>query len=220
MMTTKNKVLIFSLIFIVGSYISTLFYYNQQIKKNVKQQNLLLDSLERITNNSFDLERNTEIGFQNENISLHQEIVLKDENGKSISLKNIVNKQAKLVFRFSEFSCSTCLKQLNELINHKADDFKNNIVFISNYSDKEKLEFFRVYLNIHYKIYTSDNLYLPIDNEGIPYFFILDNDMISKMFFIPIPNNNKLSNKYLEKAELYLKSKETTNSYNIKKQNI
>jgi hypothetical protein len=203
----NRKVLNFSLIIIVGIYVLTFIYFKQQISKNIKQQNIFSDSLECITNKYFDLDRNVKIGFQNECIRFQPNIQLKDENGKYILLSSLVKKGKKLIFRFSETSCCSCLDQLKMILNSNRYNLKNEIIYISDYSDTKRITFFRTLLNINCCIYSINDLGLPIEKEKIPYLFILDEDMISKLFFIPTYGNQKLTENYMNNINSSLKNK-------------
>lgn len=97
-----------------------------------------------------------------------------------------------LVYRFSSNGCQSCIDSMLATIRTISDTLKSNILIISDNKIKNEL-----YVRLHYggldqiKYAVSEKLSFSFDSFRIPYFFIIDNDMVVRMFFIPDKGNRK-----------------------------
>lgn len=138
------------------------------------------------------------------------------ENGKSLPSHffdlldeyDLNLNKSKLVFRFSEINCGTCVSREVRLVKELARDVGwDRIIFLTSNSNQEYLNRFKRVSQVKTKIFNIDQEYFPIDKEWIstPYMFIVDNDSIYKNMFISMKENEKRSEHYLGRIEEQMK---------------
>lgn len=148
------------------------------------------------------LERNNttkqEIIDQKDSIEFQELINMNTINNIDSILKLKKNKdQPLLVFRFFRTSCHSCVDSLLLLINKLPHTTKHNTLIVSNdFSANDlRLRLHRANLD-HLKYAISEKLSFMFDSTKTQYFFIVDNDMLINMFFIPDIKNRGRSLNY------------------------
>ena len=137
--------------------------------------------------------------FKNDGIKLPPSFTLVSEKGDSINLKELSQtKFPLLLFWFDEFSCDQCILKIFELIsNNNVPD--SIMLIISNHKYQRNLNFFKQTHKINYTIYrTSSEFGTSVENERIPFLFILDKSHEIKHFFIPEKSYSKGINDYID----------------------
>jgi len=146
-------------------------------------------------------------------VSAKQQIIEEKDNMEALELVNLDSnnridsilkvekklKQSLLVCRFSSNGCQSCIDSLLVLIKTVSDTLKSNILIVSDNKTKNEL-----YVRLHYagldqiRYTVSEKLSFPFDSHLTPYFFIIDNNMTVRMFFIPDRENKKRTLGYLK----------------------
>lgn len=105
-------------------------------------------------------------------------ISLTDEAGRILHINAILNKGPKIVLRYSEINCMSCVDScLNYLRKYTNLIGVNNIIILASYNrHNDLISFKRINKLIPFAFYNTNfkALNLPIEDIGIPYFFIID----------------------------------------------
>lgn len=112
----------------------------------------------------------------------------------------------KLVFRFSQIYCGTCVTREIRLLRDFAGEIGwENIIFLATNSDDEYLKRFQRVSQVKTPIHNISYTFFEIDNEPLdtPYMFILDSDSSFKELFISMKENEVRTQQYLEKIRTY-----------------
>lgn len=144
-----------------------------------------------------------------EEISLPPYYLLKDTDGKTWRIDSIFAKP-RLVFRFSEFCCDNCINSSVELINKS--DIRNNIIGFASYNNARMLRMAKKKYNISFPVYLipmNDSEMLSEQNEksGVPYLFLLDNELKGRYFFSPLQQYPEFLQEYLAQFSIRFKEK-------------
>lgn len=99
-----------------------------------------------------------------------------DVYGKAHVLKEIIGKR-KVVLRFSELNCQTCInEQVRLLVSYSDSIHANNVILLTTFQNIEYMKRFRKITKLKMDIYNlSPSLNRELIDIGIPYFIILDN---------------------------------------------
>lgn len=99
-----------------------------------------------------------------------------DVYGKVHVLKEIIGKR-KVVLRFSELNCQTCInEQVRLLVSYSDSIHANNVILLTTFQNIEYMKRFRKITKLKMDIYNlSPSLNRELIDIGIPYFVILDN---------------------------------------------
>jgi peroxiredoxin len=136
--------------------------------------------------------------FKNDGLKLPPSFSLINEQGDSIDLKELSQtKFPLLLFWFDEFSCDQCILKVFEFIsNNNVPD--SIMLVISNHKSQRNLYIFKQTHKINYTIYrTTSEFGTTIENERIPFLFVLDKSYEIKNFFIPEKSYSKGINDYI-----------------------
>lgn len=113
----------------------------------------------------------------------------------------------KLIYRFSELHCDSCIIHEFENLRRKIvkeELDQNNIIILCYYEDPRNLNIFkRINKLQNFEIFNlmNNNIGdLVIDSMGVPYFFVIDNELKIDNTFIPLKEANQRTNNYLEKV--------------------
>lgn len=120
---------------------------------------------------------------------------------------NLNLEKSKLVFRFTEINCGTCVSREVRLIKKLANNVGwDRIIFLATNSNEKYLNRFKRVSQIKTDMINIGHDYFPMDKEWIstPYMFIIDSDSVYKNLFISIQENERRSEVYLEKVEKFL----------------
>lgn len=148
--------------------------------------------------------------------------ILLNEQGKEIPIKKVLNGESKLVFRFSDDECSSCYEQ--EFKNLKSINLnKSDVIVLAKLTSINALQILKKNLKIPFLIYSlntinsSNNINQDLH---IPFYFVLDTNLISKFLFIPHRDFENFSKDYYRSIESYFnminKSKLGTASFDTR----
>ncbi|NIJ46642.1 hypothetical protein FHR24_003137 [Wenyingzhuangia heitensis] len=133
-----------------------------------------------------------------------QNLKISDIKDDNFSLKELVGKKTKLIFRFSDRQCSYCVEHsLRYLKKVEKKIGVDNIIYIGDFIDKNSYSvFLRLYPNINQKIFSyNKRFYLKVDTLSLPYMFTLDNNLKAKNVFVPLKEVPQRTNKYIMKVK-------------------
>ena len=139
---------------------------------------------------------NLELKYNDTKIS--EKLILTDEKGTEYKIKEKLNTK-KIVFRYSELQCNVCVeKQIESLKKYKDKIGIDNILILADYSNYRNLILFKRMNSLDIPVYNlSKKLSLELEKKDLPYFFILDNSLIAKDYFIPIKEIKNYTDNYL-----------------------
>lgn len=179
-----NKKYIVSIVIVLIYAFSFLIWRHAYINVN-NRNNILIKHLNEISIKNTLLEMDL-LQNQTNSFCLNHDVVLYTDKNNTIHLSKIKPKGVTLVFRYSILGCTTCI---DEAILKVKDFLSQNpdikIITLATYTLPSDLRKFKR-LNKEFKqIYHVESLDLPIEESGVPYFFLLDDEMkISNTFII------------------------------------
>ena len=144
--------------------------------------------------------------FGSEDRMVSSDLQLRDLGGNLTTLGSLISSGPKLVFRYSELNCNVCYqKVLDELSGLIKKIGPENILIITSYSNQRELYNFMRINNITKNVFNigSATLGLPVDDYDVPYLFVLDRSLKTKLLFIPFKQNPVMTKKYF----LFVKDK-------------
>ncbi|ADV42754.1 hypothetical protein [Bacteroides helcogenes] len=131
------------------------------------------------------------------------EVVNEDDSQQKLS--ELFNDDYKLVFRFSYLHCSSCISSIfEELIKLSNDIPKDRFLIIGSYENKRAFLSFKKNHKISYPMYfvkegTDKNKIL--EAENMPYFCLLNHDLVVQDLFIPLKEIPLYLKRYLKVIE-------------------
>lgn len=141
---------------------------------------------------------------------LSENLSLVTEKGKKIEVRNLIRKDRyTLVLRYSYLSCSPCVDYaVTALKDFKEQHPDINVLLLSTYRQKKDLRDFKRVNKVFFHVYHVDSLNLAMDEENIPYFFMLDKDMRMFNFFMPHQEIPELTAEYFRKINSLISKNE------------
>jgi hypothetical protein len=129
--------------------------------------------------------------------------MLKDENGKSHALSDIIKDNDKLVLRFTENDCQSCVESMfRQLSEHAAGLKKEDVIILVTYSNMNSLKHLFEKYGIAEHIYNIDEKEMAAnyaETLNAPYFFVIKPDGTERMVFFPEgPILYELTEEYLK----------------------
>lgn len=141
--------------------------------------------------------RKYELNIDGCDIPLNCELL--DEYSKKRKLKDILDGNNKLVLRFTDLDCHTCIEEQIQKLDSYVDSIGiNNIIYIVSTDNPVYLKGFKLRNNIKvsvYKISKEKNRYF--EDIGLPYFFVLTLDGKITHTFVPYKEMPEYTNDYL-----------------------
>jgi hypothetical protein len=122
---------------------------------------------------------------------LNPDLIVSTINLDSLTIGSIIQKSTKLVLRFNEYTCDVCVRdEISALEGIAKVIGKENIIVISSFSRIRDFISFKKLNQIPYSCYNlcKSNLGLDIEKLNHPFLFVLDDDFITKLVFIPETN--------------------------------
>lgn len=107
-----------------------------------------------------------------------------------------------LVCRISQYDCDACTDYaLEKLVSIKTEDYGAKALVLANYSSGKNVDIIRQRHSAVKQIefYRMEDVNLPAEQAGMPYYFILDKDMKINDVFIPDRMLPEMTSKYFEK---------------------
>lgn len=118
-----------------------------------------------------------------ENSTLPDTITMIDEKGNAIKLQSQLAKP-KLILRYSELNCQTCVDaMISEIKANKSID-SNNMLMLAFYKQTSYLYQFKRMNRINMPVYSLQKALLP-DTLNVPYFFMLHPNLTTSNVYIP-----------------------------------
>lgn len=143
-----------------------------------------------------------DINFANNGIKLDSLIMLKNAtNSKGARIKDLFKDSEKLLIcRFSEFNCQECVTySILKAISQQDHIRKNNIILWGDYESCKNLKIYKENLDIkETDVYNVGFMNIPIEQKGVPYYFILDSTLQITDLFIPDRAFSHAANHYFE----------------------
>jgi len=123
-------------------------------------------------------------------------VYLGNDTSHAFNLFNSSRKGPYLIFRFSGLFCDKCIDELIKKLKKAFPDFKTNnrvVLLCSDVSPRIKED----YYGKQTLSYMSSNIGLPFEQQSTPFFFVVDDDKLSKAFFIPDNSQPETTDQYL-----------------------
>lgn len=160
---------------------------------NLRKENLIFREKHQMLNNQSEVDSNFTL--------------IPDYDATSeVSLVSLLDNEEKLVFNFSDLTCSSCLnsemKQLRKFINNVGRD---KVIILANFLRHEDLILFKRINQIEVPLFNKQGeaLGFSLEDSGTIFMFTLDHNLKAENFFIPDENFPELSTEYysiLEKS--------------------
>ncbi len=193
-----------SVIILIGIAVCLLLFnirllsFLQQDKNRLEKMTQQINQMEYLKEIEFMFEVSKEITvtrFKYEQYNIgNATLYTGSDKNELISIKSIIN-QPKLVLGLDQNMCSPCIYGvLEDLKKFFPDcDYNSNIIYIANIEQRFKDNYFnKKVVSFHQK-----NAF-PLYEIGMPYFFILDEDLDVKMLFITDKASPELTQEYLK----------------------
>lgn len=120
-------------------------------------------------------------------------------DGDSLHLSELLNDDYKLLIRFSQLNCSSCIDDIFEGLRQVVNKFPSNkVILIGTYDNQRVFQAFIKNYSLPYSIYYSRNSEDVLKEENIPYCCLINNDMILKNLMIPMKEIPVYSRRYYE----------------------
>ncbi|MCK9413577.1 MAG: hypothetical protein M0Q53_14850 [Prolixibacteraceae bacterium] len=200
-----NGLFLFIILVVLTSIILLIFLplYNYDKHVYIKYSNKLnLLQYEKIIRLKRD---SNELFTENSQLNNISVITLKNT---SIKLNSIIKKQ-KLVYRFSNRSCQTCVENDLKILRTLADTIGiDNIIILGNFDNIKNLIIYIKNEEIPFDCYNySDVLNLPIEKNSIndsPCFFVLSNNLKVDFAHTSSPNYS-INSLYFKRIRMFLR---------------
>lgn len=143
------------------------------------------------------------ITLKSEN-NIIKDLIFFDIDNNSYSLKKLVGDNPKIVFRFSDNHCSSCIDHtLKYLKKIEKEIGIGNIILIGDFTNRHSHSIFvRLNSEIHQKVYSyTENLQLSVDSLSLPYIFTINSSLRVKNVFVPLKEVPKRSSNFFKKLE-------------------
>ena len=164
-----------------------------------KKESLLTEKVNKLFYENISLQDNIILSKQGY-CQLDPEMLLYTKDRDSIHLSEIKRKEYTLVLRYSTQCCSTCVED----ILRKMRKFEE--------------QYFQRICRFFPKVYNVFSLGIPLDEEVVPYLFVLDRGMRVIDTFIPDKDLPKLTNRYFERITTTLSRNKAYNYKYYKKE--
>jgi len=130
------------------------------------------------------------------------------ENDTTSLLLNSLIDQPKLFFYFNEMSCNPCTdKELQKLDSLSSIIGSENVFLLTKHSSVKSLYLFRRANQFSFRIVFIEEIdYIPISNFPLNFYFVLDKDYYTKMFFVPSKTYSDVNDVYYSKIVKYFQS--------------
>ncbi|HLO92366.1 MAG TPA: hypothetical protein VK172_14470 [Lentimicrobium sp.] len=140
-----------------------------------------------------------------DNTKLNKGLIVRNENGDTISIKNLFSKPS-LVLRYSELNCQSCVDIILKSLLSDTSFNENNTLILGYYREPDYLYQFKRINSVHMPIFNIWALELPPDTLNVPYIFLIDNYRVAHNVFIPEQGDSIAIKNYLSFAAKKLKN--------------
>ena len=183
-----------------------------------KKESLLTEKVNKLFYENISLQDNIILSKQGY-CQLDHEMLLYTKDRDSIHLSEIKRKEYTLVLRYSTQCCSTCVEDILRKMRKFEEQYPDiDILLFTTYRVQiEKKDFQRI-CRFFPKVYNVFSLGIPLDEEVVPYLFVLDRGMRVIDTFIPDKDLPKLTNRYFERITTTLSRNKAYNYKYYKKE--
>lgn len=122
----------------------------------------------------------------------------------TLTLQQLVGTTPKLVLRFSELNCMTCVNDIVAKIKKASQIIgKKNVIVAATYHSIRDLYLFKRINGLKMPVYKlpTSGFGLPIGGADIPFLFVIDPQFQTKLLFVPDKTLPKMSNQYCSIVE-------------------
>lgn len=123
------------------------------------------------------------------------------EDNEYRNFKTMIGGKSLLILFYTELGCNVCV---DSIIRNMQNVFKrndsSNIVILASYFEERNYVLFKKLNNIQYPIYNikSNKLNLPIEENKVPFLFVIDSTLTANCVFIPEKSMPLRTKNYLE----------------------
>lgn len=165
-----------------------------------KDRSLLTEKVNKLSYEKMSLQDNIILSKQG-NCKLDPEILLYTKEKDSIRLHEIERKEYTLVLRYSTQCCSTCVNDILIKMKEFEKHYPNvDILLLTTYRIQIEKDRFQRICRMFPKVYNVFSLKIPLEEEIVPYLFVLDKDLQVIDTFIPDKDMPELTNRYFKKV--------------------
>lgn len=165
--------------------ISVVIKTKDKYNKYVKDYTIYNDSLWSLRDNNRNLLLINRLLSKLQNDKILNTLLL-DENGDTTKLIKLASETPKLIFKYSEINCETCIEEQFVLLKKITNKIgANNIIILAKYNSLRNLSKFIRINNIEYRVFNMLEK-LSSNDLDIPYYFILDRSQLIKHPYIPL----------------------------------
>jgi hypothetical protein len=180
----------------------------------IKRQTDTIQQQDNVLRSLTQKHQNTMVNLEGLKTNMMHQIVIEgmELSGKPIynEDRTIVNsnslfQQPRLIFRFYEQNCGSCITKYMNHLNEFTKETGIKPLLIANFENKRVIELFRV--NHHYdgEIYRCDTLLK--DEVPEPYLFVMGQDKIKRFAFVPEEDFEDMVSSYLKNVKSFLVKK-------------
>lgn len=159
---------------------------------SIKEYNTAISSLKQSNKLTKNL---SQFQLFSENTKIPDTTKILNEKGEINNLKSHIT-QSKLILRYSELNCQSCVDAMITQIRVNKSIDSNNMLFLAYYKQPAYLYQFKRLNRISMPIFSLQNILLP-DTLNVPYFFILHPNLTVSNVFIPEEGDNESVKNYL-----------------------
>lgn len=162
------------------------FFYHKKGKTEESNQadvyqNKLLNLESEILINNMQLQR------MFEGTSLNRNIVVETEDSNSMLLGELIGHTPKIIFRFTDNNCMACIDSQMMLISKHVELFRSeNILLLVSARVKRDIMIKLKQFNIDNQVYFISHINgIELEGYNTPYYFVIDEDCVMNLVFIP-----------------------------------
>jgi len=202
-MNNKLLISIFTTIIIMLVAISTYnFSLNRKLIKDISNHKAKIESDRQVT--SF-IETETVQLFEKSLLSsglILKDIYVTNEQGVKVRLNTLFNKRIpKLVLRYSEINCMTCVDSCLVYIDkYKSIIGIENIIILASYHRQQDVNIFKRISKVRFEVYNTNKsrIGLPAEKSNSPFLFVSDQTLVAQSVFFPEKTLPKLTEMYFQ----------------------
>jgi hypothetical protein len=182
----------------------SLLYFIKKEKEDkvcmMKSIQTINDSITKLTNLQDINLLNTSLAYEFLSAPIDGNIKLFDLQNNSTALLRVVKNHPILIFKYSSLNCNVCVDEQITLLKKLGDKIgTENILILTNYNSPRELILYLRINQINIKVFNLNEVALTPIDKNVPYYFILDKDLLLKMLFIPTKGDINLTKQYFEK---------------------
>jgi hypothetical protein len=184
-----EKKILYIVLLVTLSFNALSLFKLSQVKSNSSE---MYKSIEYLKNENEISNQELFTYLKNEGLEINKDMKLVSRTNEVCVLSDIIKSNKYFVFVFSEKNCNECNRDLINNFNKLCLDIgSEKVLFFGDFSDQKNLSNFIIENDINCRAflfnYQKPNLF---KNVETPFFFILDNNFNTKLFFKP---NKKLN---------------------------